>query len=702
MNPDDINEKYKIFIENATVGVWFVDEKGDTVYVNDKMAEMLGYETKELMGQPFTQFIEDKKKFYAKKKFEERKQGKKDTISLEFLRKDNAKLYALMHSFPIFDEEEQFRGAVSFITNISDMKQIEHLLEISESNLGKITRSYKLLSECNMELVKNTNERELFQKICDLLVEIGGYHLAWVALIEQDAGEKNKKNVQNVIRPVAYAQNLTEPPASLESLKTAWIEKKPEGPIQKCLNTGDVIISRNILMQSNWIAWKKEAAKKGYRSSAVIPLRIKDKNIGSLNIYSKDENAFYDKEVDLLNQLANNLAFGIEKIYEIQGRQRIEEELKESEKKYKTINQELNSLLNNVPIYIYYKDLEDKIIYANQQFADTLNLEKEEIIGKKSNEIFPEEMVQAYYKYDERLKESKKPIYNIIEPIPLLDEKGWALTNLIPRFNEDDELIGIIVSAVDITSLKKMEKKWKKSRNKYKEAYNRAEFYRDLFAHDINNILQGILSAIQLLELSTDGLEDHPEISDLINSIEYSIKKGSRLVKNIQKFSLIEDIQPDLNEIDALELLTEIKRNILNRFPKHKIKIQMETELKHANVMANYFLEDVFDNLLLNAVDHNDSERIRIFIRITKEKKRGKSFIKFEFMDNGRGIEDAQKERVFLRGDIRENHSYGRGLGLSLVKKIIDSYDGEIWIENRVKNDYTKGSNFIVLIPASH
>ena len=82
-----------------------------------------------------------------------------------------------------------------------------------------------------------------------------------------------------------------------------------------------------------------------------------------------------------------------------------------------------------------------------------------------------------------------------------------------------------------------------------------------------------------------------------------------------------------------------------------------------------------------------------------KEQELEQKYIKMEFMDNGIGIPDARKQVIFQKGFKKTSDVMGLGIGLSLVKKIIDSYKGEIWVEDKVKEDYTKGSNFVLLIP---
>jgi len=73
-----------------------------------------------------------------------------------------------------------------------------------------------------------------------------------------------------------------------------------------------------------------------------------------------------------------------------------------------------------------------------------------------------------------------------------------------------------------------------------------------------------------------------------------------------------------------------------------------------------------------------------------------------EFLDNGIGIQDDKKKILFKEGYRKLKGSKGMGLGLSLVSKILNTFNGKIWVEDRVKGDYTKGSKFILLLPEAN
>ena len=114
---------------------------------------------------------------------------------------------------------------------------------------------------------------------------------------------------------------------------------------------------------------------------------------------------------------------------------------------------------------------------------------------------------------------------------------------------------------------------------------------------------------------------------------------------------------------------------------------------------ANLLLLDVFENVIFNSIKYNENARIEILTKISREIKNGTKYLKFEFIDNGIGVPDVMKERIFKGISDRKEKIHGMGLGLLLVKRILSIYNGEIWVEDKVKGDPSQGSNFIILIP---
>jgi len=239
----------------------------------------------------------------------------------------------------------------------------------------------------------------------------------------------------------------------------------------------------------------------------------------------------------------------------------------------------------------------------------------------------------------------------------------------------------------------------KESEEKYREAFEIANFYKDLFAHDINNILNVILSSSALSTMYLNEPESQNEIKEMLNLINDQVKRGTSLISNVRKLSELEKSVIPTQSTEACEFLNNSIVSLKKGFQVRDINIQVDSVDKKILVQANNLLEDVFGNILNNAVKYNDTPLVEILIKYSKEQRDEINYIKFEFIDNGIGVLDNQKNIIFKEGYKNDKGVRGMGFGLSLVKKIIESYNGQIWVEDRIKNDYTKGSNFIILIP---
>ena len=244
-----------------------------------------------------------------------------------------------------------------------------------------------------------------------------------------------------------------------------------------------------------------------------------------------------------------------------------------------------------------------------------------------------------------------------------------------------------------------IKEKLKQSEEKYRRAYLQANFYKDIFAHDMSNILQGIISAIQLCNLQSIKSANQRNLEVASEIIETQVERGSKLISNVRKLSQLEDSNESIRSIGLSILLKKSIMNLKNAFHTRSINIQINSQKNKIFAQANDLLQDIFDNILINAVRHNQNSTVEIFINISNQEEKGINFIKMEFIDNGIGIDDSRKEIIFLRGSKEDKDLSGMGLGLSLVSKIIESYKGKIWVEDKIEGDYTKGSNFIILIP---
>jgi len=264
--------------------------------------------------------------------------------------------------------------------------------------------------------------------------------------------------------------------------------------------------------------------------------------------------------------------------------------------------------------------------------------------------------------------------------------------------NELDLLMSIGKQMGIIIQKFESEKLLKESEEKYRKSYYQASLYRDIFAHDINNMLQNIQSSAELSSLYLNNPEKLHTLKELYEIITEQIERGKKLINNVRKITKIDESEVNLEKIEAFQLLEKAIEYLKNSFQARDIDIHINSSEKKFYVSANNLLLDVFENILINAVRHNNKSKIEITVDISKDNSQNMGYIKMEFEDNAIGISDYRKKSIFEKGKRKSLKSKGMGLGLSLVKKIIDSYNGDIRVEDRVKGDYKQGSNFIIFL----
>lgn len=345
-------------------------------------------------------------------------------------------------------------------------------------------------------------------------------------------------------------------------------------------------------------------------------------------------------------------------------------------------------------------DSNDIITHLNERFIYMWRIPDEIIVHKDFNKLLDYILDQLnepdkFLLKLRNLEKSSKDGYDMI-----FFKDGRIFEQYSCPLIQDGEKVGRVWSFKDITEHQHAEQELRKSENRYREAYERAELFKDVFTHDINNIFHNIKSSAELISILKEKSENLENLEEFFQIIDNQIDRGVKLINNVRKISKLEESEVSLKSVEVSKVLDEAIQFAHKSAQNKKLNIQINKIDSKIFAEANEFLLDVFENILHNAIKYNYNESIEIQVDIIKTVNNdSKNFIKMEFKDNGMGINDNKKELIFQKGHSKNNSIRGMGIGLSLVKKIIESYNGKIWVENRVKNDYTQGSNFIVEIP---
>lgn len=371
---------------------------------------------------------------------------------------------------------------------------------------------------------------------------------------------------------------------------------------------------------------------------------------------------------------------------------------KEAAKKLRKSEQKYRMIVENANEGIWMIDEKGFTTFVNEKMGEILGYDKEELMTRHLFDFMEEKSMKIAKKYMNRrhmgIREQHEFTFKKKD-----GQDVYTILNTSPIFDDEGKYKGALALISDITEKKIAEKKLRESENKYRNAYNRTKFYEKIFSHDINNIFQVVESSAELVSKFNPDLKNDGEFNYLINLIEKQIKQGKNMVENIQKISELQEKDIRLEEIDILTILNKSVDYIKNIYDERDLEILLDSELEECSILGNNLLFEVFKNIMVNSIRYNNNSKIEITVKVNEENHGKKPYLKIQFIDNGIGIEDKRKKAIF-KDSYRKKGTKGMGLGLSLVKTIIDKLNGKIWVEDRVQGDYSKGSNFIIMIPA--
>ena len=152
-------EKYKLLVESAQEGIWAIDKNARTTFVNPRMAEILGYTINEMLGKHLFEFMNEEARKDAEIKIKRRMNGIKEQHDFEFLRKDGKKVYTQLETGPLFDEENQYTGAIAYVADITERKKAEAKLKQLISTVSHELRTPITVLTMSLGYLKNNKDK---------------------------------------------------------------------------------------------------------------------------------------------------------------------------------------------------------------------------------------------------------------------------------------------------------------------------------------------------------------------------------------------------------------------------------------------------------------------------------------------------------------------------------------------------------------
>jgi PAS domain S-box-containing protein len=127
--------------QTAHEGIWALDADDCTTFVNERMAQMLGYPPEEMLGRPVFDFLAEHGRTLARARLAARREGVSDSQELRFIRRDGAEIWAILSGSPLFDDDGRYAGALDMLVDITDRKRREQALRASEERYRNIVET---------------------------------------------------------------------------------------------------------------------------------------------------------------------------------------------------------------------------------------------------------------------------------------------------------------------------------------------------------------------------------------------------------------------------------------------------------------------------------------------------------------------------------------------------------------------------------
>lgn len=320
-----------------------------------------------------------------------------------FIPKTRETLNRHVTSAPIRDGEGRITGAVAVVRDTTKRKETEDILINTLKERNQLNRTLVALRKSSFAMMHAEDEDFYLDEVCRIIIEECGHSMVWIGYTDE-----TKKVV-----PVAYSGFEED---YLETLDIRWDNTElGNGPTGKAIRTGQPCMCEDMLRDPKFEPWRKEALKRGYASSIVFPLINSTRVFGALTIYSPDTNPFSEEEKKLLQELANDISFGITSLRLRRAHEKAEKALRDSLIDLKRSNAELEQFA-----YITSHDLREPLRMITsflqlleRRYQNQLDSDAHEFIGFAVNGAKRlDSMINDILIYS-RVSKNKKELENV-------------------------------------------------------------------------------------------------------------------------------------------------------------------------------------------------------------------------------------------------------------------------------------------------
>ncbi len=408
-------------------------------------------------------------------------------------------------------------------------------------------------------------------------------------------------------------------------------------------------------------------------------------------LVDKLNNTFNQYEDDI-NQLETILELSNQELYKTNVVLR--SDILAKSKAFKKVNKQLDFVINHAGAAIFQIDKYGRLIFLNQTWEKITGLSVEESKNRHFKNFIHLLTKESALHFNQLITNNEQnSTYHFQLRTPEESKQKWIKFTINYLYNAKNEYTGGIGIIVDISKLKAIELKLRKSETQERQANNAKDDFLSIMSHEIRTPLNGVLGISHILLMN----KHLPEQKEQLIALKYASEHLLNLVNNILDYSKIEsgNIIINKSEFSLSELLDGLKISYSNKANEKGLYFIIDLDPNIPDLVIGDLtrLHQILHNLLSNAFKFTSQGFVRLKVHHEKVRK-DKINVTFEITDSGKGISKDKLEIIFDKFT-QENSTIaqyygGTGLGLTICKQLISLMDSNL----NVKSEPERGSTF--------
>jgi PAS domain S-box-containing protein len=662
-------EQVRMLMDATEEGIYGVDTSGICTFINRAALRMLGYaQPEDLFGRNLHELIHHTLadgRPYPKEQCR---------VRLAMLAGETAHADDELHwradgsSFPVeywsrpIVRDGRIVGTVVSFVDVTTRKQVERALVRHNQMLRTVASTTEML-------VRERSEQQLMADICQMLVDEGHYRLAWIGMIEADGVR---------VRPVAEAGFDTGylAQADIRCDESA----QGQGPTGTALRLGKTVINDDTETNPQFSLWRERARAQGYRSSIATPLRMHGRAIGALNVYSVTPSAFDASEIVLIEKLAADLGYALERHAAETARRESEERLRQAVR------------VSHIGIFDH-DHLRDSIYWSPEQ-RDNYGWSLDEPVTLEAFLacVVPEDRTLLAAAIQRAHDPAGDGQLNVEHRIIHRDGAVRWLTiraqTVFDGAGETRRPVRTVGAVLDITERKQAEMQIRQLNTELEQRVRErtaqlevANKELEAFSYSVSHDLRAPLRAIDgfsqaLSEDFADCLDATGQ--DYLARVRNGTQRMGMLIDDLLQLSRVSRSELKPIDVDLSVMAHEIVANLQGTAPERPISVEIAAGLQaHGDARL---LQIALTNLLDNAWKYT-GKTAHARIEFDQVLINGQAV--FRVRDNGAGFDMRYAAKLF--GAFQRLHGTefpGTGIGLATVARIVHRHGGRVWAES--------------------